>query len=255
MPNTRPLNIFVGWDSRESAAYHVLCHSILRHASGPVSITPLVQSALRSKGLYTRERNKFESTEFSMTRFLVPYLSEYSGYSIFMDCDMLVTGDVYELLDIAKADERTKAADGRNYRAVWCVQHEYTPRTKLKMDNQVQTTYPRKNWSSVMVFRNKFCDRLTPQYVSTASGAELHQMVAWTGSDRNIGKLPLEWNWLVGEYEKNDQAKLYHYTLGGPWFWQHRNCDHANLWYEEEKLAFPSVNLPDPKEMAEYAHL
>ena len=249
MPNNKPLQIFVGWDSRESTAYHVLCHSLLRHASGPISITPLVQSALRTKGYYYRERGKTESTEFSLTRFLVPFLSEYGGYSIFLDCDMLCTGDVYDLLRLAKADEKKN-----DYRAVWCVKHDYTPKTKLKMDNCQQTMYPRKNWSSVMVFRNKFCEGLTPQYVNTASGMDLHRM-AWAGEDRNIGSLPVEWNWLVDEYEHNDNAKLYHYTLGGPWFFNHRNCDMANLWHEEEKLAFPSLNLPSPAEMAEYAHL
>ena len=245
----KPLQLYIGFDSRESTAYHVLCHSLLRHASGPISITPLVQHSLRQRGLYTRERGKTESTEFSMTRFLVPYLSEYGGYSIFMDCDMLCTGDVYELLKIAKLDEKKN-----DYRAVWCVKHDYTPKTKLKMDNLQQTMYPRKNWSSVMVFRNKFCEALTPQYVNTAGGLELHRM-HWAGEERNIGSLPKEWNWLVDEYEHNDEAKLYHYTLGGPWFRNHQFCDHADLWYKEEGLAFPSQNVPQPKDMVEFAHL
>jgi hypothetical protein len=120
----------------------------------------------------------------------------------------------------------------------------------LKMDNQVQTMYPRKNWSSVMVFRNKFCEKLTPQYVNTATGVELHRM-EWAGSDpRNIGALPKVWNWLVEEYEPNAEAKLLHYTLGGPWFFDHRNCDHAGLWHKELDLAFPSLNMPRPKELA-----
>lgn len=241
----KPLKVFIGYDSRESVAYHVACSSIIRHASGPVSITPLVQSQLREKGLYTRERGKTESTEFSMTRFLVPYLCGYGDWAIFMDCDVVVQGDVYELWNIARQDYRKN-----DYRAVWCVQHDYTPNSKLKMDNQVQTMYPRKNWSSVMVFMNKFCDRLTPAYVNQASGTDLHRMV-WAGEDpRNIGHLPKEWNWLVGEYEPNAEAKLLHYTLGGPWFFNHRNCDHANIWYRELDLAFPSLNMPDPRELA-----
>lgn len=239
-----PLRLFIGFDSRETAAYHVLCHSILRHASGPVSITPLVQSQLREKGLYLRERSKTESTEFSLTRFLVPHLSGYGDFSIFMDCDMLVTADIYDLLKLAKADEKKNT-----YRSVWCVQHDYTPKTKLKMDNQMQTIYPRKNWSSLMVFRNKFCERLTPEYVNTASGLDLHRM-AWAGDDpRNIGALPLEWNWLVGEYERNDDANCYHYTLGGPWFRNHQHCEHAQEWFDELGLAFPSLNKPQPSEM------
>ncbi len=238
-----PLRVFIGWDSREAIAFHVLSNSILRHASGPVAIIPLVQAQLREKGLYTRERGKTESTEFSMTRFLVPYLSDYGDYSIFMDCDMLCQGDVYELLKIAKNDEKGK-------RVVWCVPHDYTPKTMLKMDNQMQTMYPRKNWSSLMVFRNKFCERLTPEYVNTASGVELHRM-EWAGSDpRNIGMLPKTWNWLVEEYEPNADAQLLHFTLGGPWFRDHQFCDHNDLWFKELDLAFPTLNMPRPKELA-----
>jgi hypothetical protein len=238
----KPLKIFIGYDSRETIAYHVLCHSIMRHASGPVSITPLVQSQLREKGLYTRERGKTESTEFSMTRFLVPALCGYGDYAIFLDCDMLMTGDVYDLLQIAKDDD---------HRCVWCVQHDYTPKTKLKMDHQVQTMYPRKNWSSVMVFRNKFCERLTPEYVNTASGLDLHRM-AWAGTDpENIGHLPKVWNWLCSEYEPNNEAKLYHWTCGGPWFRNYQFTDHADLWFKELDLAFPSLNMPKPKELVE----
>lgn len=232
----RPLNVFIGWDPAETIAYHVLCNSIMRHASGPVSITPLVQSSLRQAGLYTRERGKTESTEFSLTRFLVPYMSGYGDYSIFMDCDMLCQGDVYELVKIAKKDE---------LRAVWCVKHDYTPSSTLKMQSQTQTVYPRKNWSSVMVFRNKYCDKLTPAYVNTASGLDLHRL-AWAGVDQNIGDLPLEWNWLVGEYAPNAEAKLLHYTIGGPWFWDYRNTTHCDLWFNELDLAFPTINLPKP---------
>jgi hypothetical protein len=133
------------------------------------------------------------------------------------------------------------------------VQHDYTPKTMLKMDNQVQTMYPRKNWSSVMVFRNKFCEQLTPEYVNKASGVELHRM-EWAGPNpKNIGNLPKTWNWLVEEYEPNPEAHLLHYTLGGPWFFNHRHCDHANLWYQELDLAIPSVGLPQPKELVDAA--
>lgn len=232
----KPLNIFIGYDSQEVTAYHVLAHSILRQASGPVSITPLKIESLRASGLYTRERGKTESTEFSLTRFLVPYLSNYSDYSLFLDCDMLCQGDVSELFQLAKHDE---------LRAVWCVKHDYTPSTASKFLNQPQTRYPRKNWSSVMLFRNKFCDKLTPAYVNTASGLDLHRMV-WAGRDENIGTLPPEWNWLVGEYTPNPDAKLLHYTLGGPWFRDYQFCDHADRWFQEMDLVFPSLNMPKP---------
>ena len=228
-----PLRIFIGYDSREPLAFLVLCHSILRQASGPVSITPLYQPALRRRRLYMRPRTDLESTEFSLTRFLVPSLCGYGDYAIFMDCDMLCRGDVYELVKIAKADQ---------HRCVWVAKHDYTPKTDTKFLDQVQTPYPRKNWSSVMVFRNKFCDKLTDAYVNGATGLELHQF-EWAGHDRNIGDLPLEWNWLVGEYAPNPDAKLLHYTLGGPWFREYQHCDHADLWFEEMDLAIPSINL------------
>jgi lipopolysaccharide biosynthesis glycosyltransferase len=231
-----PLRIFIGYDSREPIAYHVLCHSILRHASGPVSFIPLVQEQLRTAGLYTRKREKIESTEFSMTRFLVPHLSGYQDFSLFLDCDMLVRGDVYDLLKIARIDR---------FNSVWCVQHDYMPSTDTKFLGQSQTVYPRKNWSSVMLFLNRYCDRLTPAYVNAATGIALHRM-EWAMGDANIGMLPTEWNWLVGEYEKNDQAKILHYTLGGPWFRDYQHCDHAQLWFDELDRAMPSMNIPKP---------
>ena len=115
----------------------------------------------------------------------------------------------------------------------------------MKMQNQRQTVYPRKNWSSVMVFRNKYCDRLTPAYVNTASGLDLHRM-AWAGVDQNIGDLPMEWNWLVGEYAPNPDAKLLHYTIGGPWFRDYQFCDHHKEWFAALDRAFPTLNLPKP---------
>lgn len=218
----KPINIFVGFDHRETVAYHVLCNSIMRHASCPVAFTPVIQSQLRSMGLYTRERGKFETTEFSLTRFLVPYLSNYEGISIFMDSDMLCQADITDLLIYPLAHPS---------KAVHVVQHDYTPKTMLKMDHQPQTMYPRKNWSSLMVFNNSECRMLTPDYVNTATGLELHRF-HWL-KDEQIGSLPLEFNWLVSEYSPTDKAKLLHYTLGGPWFEQHRDCDHADLWNQE----------------------
>lgn len=230
------LNIYIGWDPHEVAAFHTLCHSILTHASKPVSITPLKQDQLRTAGLYTRTRNPMESTEFSFTRFLVPYLSGYGDYSLFLDCDMLVTGDVWDLLALAKQDKEE--------RAVWVVQHDYTPSTTTKFLNQTQTVYPRKNWSSVMLFRNKYCEMLTPSVVNTQSGEYLHQF-QWIGQHA-IGSLPKEWNWLVEEYPKNPNAKLYHWTIGGPWFRDYQYSDHADLWFRAYADSTPSLNVPKP---------
>jgi hypothetical protein len=217
----QPLRIFIGYDSREPVTYHVAAHSILTRASGPVGIIPLVQSQLRAAGLYTRARGPTEATEFSMTRFLVPYLSGYEGVSIFMDCDMLCRADIYDL-PVRSLDLPPVAV----------CEHNYTPRDAIKMDGQVQTTYPRKNWSSLIVFNNERCQALTPEYVNSASGLDLHRF-NWLGDYAPIGSLLLEWNWLVGEYEPNPNAKMLHYTNGGPWFRDYQNCDHADLWRAE----------------------
>lgn len=213
-----PLRIFIGWDAREPIAWQVLAHSILRRASRPVALIPLTRASLA--GVYTRQRGPTESTEFSLTRFLVPYLCGYQGEAIFMDCDMLCRADIWEL--VAAVDPLA---------AVSVVQHDYTPRAGAKFLGQVQTAYPRKNWSSLMVFNTKRCHALTPEYVNTATGLELHRFT-WT-QDRDLGALPAEWNWLVGEYEPHPGARILHYTLGGPWFAETRDCDHAKDWLAE----------------------
>jgi hypothetical protein len=214
------ISVYIGYDPRESVAFYTLAHSILRRSSIPVSITPLMQSQL--KGLYRRQRGPTESTEFSLTRFLVPALSDYRGWSIFMDCDMLCRADIAEL---AREIERQPES------AVLVCQHDYVPKTSRKFLDQVQTKYPRKNWSSLMLFNNARCRSLSPDYVNSASGLELHRF-AWT-DDAAIGALPLEWNWLVEEYPYNAAAKIVHYTIGGPYFDEYRNCDYAGEWFAE----------------------
>lgn len=215
------LNVYIGWDSREVQAFHVLVHSLMRHTAEPVAIYPLYRPALIASGLYWREPDVLASTEFSLTRFLVPFLSNYEGRSLFLDCDMLCQGDIAEVFAHAEMDP---------FKACFVVQHDYVPKTATKMDGQVQSVYPRKNWSSVMLFQNSLCHRLTPEYVNTASPAELHRF-HWL-HDRHLGALPVEWNHLVGEYEPNPNAKLLHYTLGGPWFPGYDHGPEAARWVE-----------------------
>jgi hypothetical protein len=217
------LRVFIGYDRREAVAYHVLAHSILRRASIPVSVAPVMLSQLQ--GIYTRARGPTESTEFSLSRFLVPALSGYEGWSLFMDCDMLCRTDIAAL-----AAESGRHAD----KAVLVCQHDYVPKSERKFLNQVQTKYPRKNWSSLMLFNNARCRALTPGYVNQATGLELHRF-SWLEDDGLIGKLPLEWNWLVDEYEAKADAKIVHYTLGGPWFPEYEDCDYADEWRYELK--------------------
>jgi hypothetical protein len=214
------LRVFIGYDPVESVAFYTLAHSILRRSSVPVSIAPVARSQL--KGVYTRSRGPTESTDFSLTRFLVPWLCGFDGWSIYMDCDMLCRADIAEL---------GKAMEHHPDRALLVCKHDYVPTTSRKFLDRVQTTYPRKNWSSLMAMNNKLCRSLTPDYVNSASPPDLHRF-AWL-EDRSIGELPLEWNWLVGEYPHNPGAKIVHFTLGGPYFQAYRDCDYAAEWFAE----------------------
>lgn len=214
------LSVYIGYDPRESVAFYTLAHSIARRSSIPVAVSPLMQAHL--KHLYRRARGPTESTEFSMTRFLVPALSGYRGWSLFMDCDMLCRVDIAAL-----AAEIDRQPD----KAVLVCKHEYTPRTERKFLDQVQTRYTRKNWSSLMMFNNERCRALTADYVNSASGLELHRF-AWI-DDAAIGELALEWNWLVGEYPYNPAARVVHFTIGGPYFPAYRDCDYAAEWFAE----------------------
>jgi hypothetical protein len=217
---TQPLRIFIGYDERETIAYHVLAHSIIARASVPVTIAPLARHQLG--GWYDRQRGPLESTAFSMTRFLVPALCGFQGRAIFMDCDMLCRVDIIGLWA-----EFIRQPD----KAVLVCQHDYTPKESTKFLGQQQTAYPRKNWSSLMLFDCSRCKALTPEYVGNASGLDLHRF-NWT-TDAEIGALPLEWNHLVGEYGPNERAKILHWTLGGPWFDATQNTDCADEWHRE----------------------
>ncbi len=213
----RIARIFVGFDSKEVVAYHVLAQSIIAHSSIPVLFSPIVLGHL--DGLFVRERNPLQSTEFSFSRFMVPYLSSYDGWSLFMDCDMLARADIAELWELC--DDRY---------AVMCVKHDYVPKSEQKFLGQVQTKYEKKNWSSVMLFNNAKCRALTPDFVNTATGLQLHQF-KWLDSDEHVGALPIEWNHLVNEYDHRPDAKLVHFTDGGPYFDEYRNDEYADEWF------------------------
>lgn len=230
----RPLRIFIGYDSREPIAFHVLSHSIIRHASLPVQIIPLVQSQLRAKEIYWREPDLQASTEFSLTRFLVPYLCDYEGPALFMDCDMLMREDIYSLFG------------GVLFQfAVSVCKHDYVPKEQTKMDGRSQLAYPRKNWSSFMFFNTAMCRKLDLEYVNTVTPAALHRF-EWA---QGIGDLPFVWNWLVGEYPHNDLAKNLHYTLGGPWFGEHAHDDHADDWKRELAKLLPESYVDEMREL------
>lgn len=220
-----PIRVFIGYDPHETVAYHTLAHSIIARSSVPVSIMPVALSQL--KGVFNRERNPLQSTEFAFTRFLVPYLCDYKGWAIFMDCDMLVLKDIAELWNMR--DEQY---------AVQVAKHDYTPKTTVKFLNQQQTVYEKKNWSSVMLMNCERCKALTPEYVNAATGLELHRF-RWLEDEQLIGEIPIEWNFLVGEYAPVPVETIgnLHYTLGGPYFDDCREIDYAAEWFEEAKRA------------------
>lgn len=207
--------IFIGYDPRESVAFDVLAHSIWRRSSVPVSITPLRLDQLPM----TRDRHPLQSTDFSFSRFLVPYLAGYRGWAIFMDCDMLCLDDIADLW--ALRDERY---------SVMVVKHQHEPTTDRKFLGAVQTRYEKKNWSSLMLFNCATCRRLMPYYVNEATGLDLHQF-KWTNEEL-IGEIPSRWNVLVGT-QREANPGLLHYTEGGPYFEAYRECEYAKEWFDE----------------------
>jgi len=211
------INIFIGYDSKEKVAYNVLSHSIIQNSTKPVAITPIALNHLKDD--FVRERNALSSTEFSFSRFMIPHLMNYQGWALFMDCDMLMFEDVSKLWRMRD-----------DSKAIQVCKHNYIPKEDKKFLGQVQTKYEKKNWSSFMLMNCRKCTTLTPDYVNKASGLELHQF-KWLEGDHLIGDLPLEWNWLVDEYEHKDDVYNVHYTKGGPWFEEYAKCDYSQDWF------------------------
>jgi lipopolysaccharide biosynthesis glycosyltransferase len=216
------INLFVGFDPREAVAYHVFCNSIIQNTSVPVQITPLVLSQLQE----FNERHDDRSNDFVYSRFLTPHLSDFKGWAIFADGDMICQGDLKELIDMADPSK-----------AVMVVKHDYQTKATQKYLGNINENYPRKNWSSVILWN---CDHpkhkiLTPDFVSKQTGKFLHRF-SWL-DDQDIGELPLEWNWLASEYRVNREAKLIHFTLGTPCFKDYKNSDMADIWYHYYDLS------------------
>lgn len=225
----RNLPVYVGYDPKESIAWHVMVQSLLETSSLPLAIHPV--NLKNYSAIFKREADIKQSNQFSFSRFLVPYLQNYSDYAVFMDCDMLLRSDIAELFDIARASPE---------KAVHVVQHDYTPRDEIKYLGQVQYAYPRKNWSSVVVWNcahpaNKALDL---SFVHNATGAQLHRF-SWL-ADSEIGALDINWNWLVGEYLSDDaynNVKNVHWTVGGPYFNEYKSVEFSDEWRAMEKVA------------------
>lgn len=224
------MKIFIGFDRNESAAYWILERSIKSRTELPLDIRPLDVQHLRLAGLYWRADDPLASTEFTYSRFLVPYLCDYKGWALFMDSDMLCRSDIGDLLSLR--DERY---------AAMCVKHDYRPRETEKMGGKVQTVYPRKNWSSLVLYNcghpsNK---ALNPAAVNTRSGAYLHQF-QWL-PDESLGSLPEEWNWLEGWSE--GKPKIVHYTRGIP-----------GIHEDTENMAFAGEYLAEARQTIRRSH-
>lgn len=213
--------VFVGYDPREAIAYHVCVNSIIRNSSQPVSVVPVALNLFRD---YT-ETHTDGSNHFIYTRFLVPYLMSWTGSAIFIDGDMIVRGDIAELWAL-----RDMSKD------VQVVKHDYQTRMPVKYLGSKNENYPRKNWSSVILWNcNSFPNRqLTPEFVQKSTGSFLHRF-SWL-EDARIGELPPEWNWLPDEYGANPAAKLLHYTLGTPCFHEFAGTPMGDEWHRERIL-------------------
>jgi lipopolysaccharide biosynthesis glycosyltransferase len=214
----KPIPIFVGYDPREAIAYHTCVNSIIRNSSVPVAIVPVALNLFRD---YT-ETHTDGSNHFIYTRFLVPYLMGWQGWAIFIDGDMIVRGDIAELWDMQSMSKD-----------VMVVKHDYKTKRQEKYLGSVNEDYPRKNWSSVILWNcSTYPNRkLTPEFVQRSTGSFLHRF-SWLEDDR-IGELAPEWNWLPDEYGANPDAKLLHYTLGTPCFHEFADTPQSEEWHRE----------------------
>ena len=217
----KPIPIFIGYDPREAIAYHTCVNSIIRNSSQPVAIVPVALNLFQDYS----ETHADGSNHFIYTRFLVPYLCDFTGHAIFIDGDMIVQGDIAELWDMRDS-----------YKDVQVVKHDYRTRMPVKYLGAKNEDYPRKNWSSVIIWNCSSYPnrRLTPDFVQHSTGSYLHRF-SWIDDDR-IGELSKEWNWLPDEYGPNADAKLLHYTLGTPCFQEFADTPQGSEWHRERIL-------------------
>jgi lipopolysaccharide biosynthesis glycosyltransferase len=218
MPENKNVKIYIGFDQRESVAYHTFVQSLIDHASIPLDITPLAVKTLKGY----EEKHEDKSNDFVYSRFLTPFLNDFKGWAIFVDGDMICQTDIKELLDLRD-----------NSKALQVVKHDYKTKANQKYLGNINQDYPRKNWSSVILWncthpKHKI---LTPDFIANQTGKYLHRF-SWL-EDEEIGELPKEWNWLATEYPKNEQANIIHYTLGTPCFKDYRDAEMSDIWFKK----------------------
>lgn len=229
------LNIYIGFDERpaEVQSFAVARQSIRRRLNLPIPIHGLSLRQLRAVGLYYRPTTVYDnklwdeisdapmSTQFAISRFLVPHLAQ-TGWALFVDADVMARVNLHELFQIADPSKACMVVKHRDY--LWGLN---------KMDGQIQTAYTRKNWSSVVLWN---CDHpatrmLTPEMVNRERGLFLHQF-AWLADD-DIGELDPKWNWLVGHSDPHIDPAIVHFTEGCPSMPGYENCAYANEWRAE----------------------
>jgi lipopolysaccharide biosynthesis glycosyltransferase len=217
-----PIPIFVGYDPREAIAYHTCVNSIIRHASQPVAIVPVALNLFQDY----KETHGDNSNHFVYTRFLVPHLMSYQDWAIFIDGDMVLRDDIVKLWNMRL----------EGHYDVMVVKHDYKTRMAEKYMGSKNEDYPRKNWSSVILWNcSSWPNRkLTPDFVQSQPGSYLHRF-SWL-DDKRIGELPVEWNWLPDEFGVNPEAKLLHYTLGTPCFAEFADTPQSEEWHRERIL-------------------
>lgn len=218
MSENKKVKIYIGFDQREAVAYHTFVQSLIENASIPLDITPL---AIRNLKGY-EEKHEDKSNDFVYSRFLTPSLNDFKGWAIFVDGDMICQADIKELLDLRD-----------DSKALQVVKHDYKTKAYQKYLGNINQDYPRKNWSSVILWncahpKHKI---LTPDFIANQPGKYLHRF-SWL-EDSEIGELPKEWNWLVTEYPNNEQANILHYTLGTPCFKDYRNTEMSDIWLKK----------------------
>ena len=242
------MKVYIGYDPREEIAAAVCASSIRRHSDAePISLkwnNPDVERIYQRP--YERKGTQYLdgitgapfSTQFSFTRFLVPYLEGYQGWAIFCDCDFLFRSDIEEVLSECDPEK-----------AVYVVQHEHNPPSGIKMDGVQQTRYYRKNWSSFIVWN---CEHRSNRWISPAEvnrkdGRWLHAF-KWLKDDE-IGALPVEWNYLVGHNTPDQckEPKAVHYTEGGPWWAAYRDVPFSTDWKAEMEHFIGEDDMPKGK--------
>lgn len=214
------ITVVVGFDQRESILYHTFCQSVLEKTTSVVQFIPLVNNSLN---FYTEDHGD-GSNDFIYTRFLVPYLCNFSGIAIYADSDMIFRSDISELYRLFDKNK-----------AVQVVKHDYETKMSIKYLGNENVNYPKKNWSSLIIFncQHRANRILTPDFVRLKPGSYLHRF-SWLGDDE-IGDLPPVWNWLAIEYPENNLAKNIHYTLGAPCFIEFKETSMSAYWWDVYK--------------------